>query len=213
MGATVMSDAPVSHDNDASAVQSFTDDDDAPSTHSDTSSGSGHGPWGAIMAAGLGMMAGTSPDAGVNIGKGGLAGLQYATDQRKMDEQAAYRRATIDSNNIYRQGLLGSRAANTEFRYAKLSSDEAIKARSQELQSRGLTIREAQNQATNEYHDGLLGARRDQNAATNSYRDRALGERTSYHDATLGLGREKLDQAAARLQSTGRIPAAAVEFG
>lgn len=34
-------------------------------------------PWMALTAAGLGMMAGTSPFPGVNIGNGGLVGLQY----------------------------------------------------------------------------------------------------------------------------------------
>jgi len=37
-------------------------------------------PWMALMTAGLGMMAGTSPFAGVNIGKGGIAGLKAYTE-------------------------------------------------------------------------------------------------------------------------------------
>jgi hypothetical protein len=39
-------------------------------------------PWAALMAAGLGMAAGTSPFAGVNIGQGGLQGLKTLEAQR-----------------------------------------------------------------------------------------------------------------------------------
>ena len=39
-------------------------------------------PWAAVTAAGLGMMAGTSPFAGVNIGQGGLQGLKTLEQQR-----------------------------------------------------------------------------------------------------------------------------------
>lgn len=49
-------------------------------------------PWAALVSAGLGMMAGTSPFAGVNIGQGGLQGLKTLQDQR----EAARRQATID---------------------------------------------------------------------------------------------------------------------
>lgn len=37
----------------------------------------------ALIAAGLGMLAGQSPNAGQNIGQGALAGLQYLTDYRR----------------------------------------------------------------------------------------------------------------------------------
>ncbi len=40
-------------------------------------------PWMALTAAGLGMMGGTSPYAGVNIGKGGLEGVKALEQQRK----------------------------------------------------------------------------------------------------------------------------------
>ena len=39
-------------------------------------------PWAALTQAGLGMMAGTSPFAGVNIGQGGLAGLKMLEQQQ-----------------------------------------------------------------------------------------------------------------------------------
>ena len=51
---------------------------------------SGHGkessfidsPWAALMAAGLGIMGGTSPFAGVNIGQGGMQGLKTLQEQK-----------------------------------------------------------------------------------------------------------------------------------
>ena len=49
----------------------------------DTSRNFAKSPWLALMNAGFGMMAGTSPYAGVNIGKGPLAGTQTLENQRK----------------------------------------------------------------------------------------------------------------------------------
>jgi len=46
-------------------------------------SGFAGSPWAALMTAGLGMMAGTSPFAGVNIGQGGLAGIKMMEQQRE----------------------------------------------------------------------------------------------------------------------------------
>jgi hypothetical protein len=56
----------------------------------------GLGPWGGVLAAGLGMLGGTSPNAAVNIGRGGLEGLNYAQRQAQMDEQAAERQSNQD---------------------------------------------------------------------------------------------------------------------
>lgn len=49
-------------------------------------------PWAALTAAGLGMLAGTSPFAGVNIGQGGLQGVKTLEAQRA----AAQKDETID---------------------------------------------------------------------------------------------------------------------
>jgi len=49
----------------------------------DWGSGFAKSPWSALTAAGLGIMAGTSPYAGVNIGKGGLEGIKALEQQRK----------------------------------------------------------------------------------------------------------------------------------
>lgn len=55
---------------------------EGPYARQDSSSSFAASPWAALMAAGLGMMAGTSPFAGVNIGQGGLQGLKTLEAQR-----------------------------------------------------------------------------------------------------------------------------------
>ena len=58
-----------------------------------------------LLAAGLGMMSGTSPYAAANIGKGALAGVQ---DYRDTQKQRAAELASIDKNMLgaYRYGSL-----------------------------------------------------------------------------------------------------------
>lgn len=55
---------------------------DAPG-HSHSQDGFMQSPWAALVSAGLGMMAGTSPWAGVNIGQGGLKGMQALEQQQQ----------------------------------------------------------------------------------------------------------------------------------
>lgn len=59
--------------------------------------------WMGITAAGLGMMGGTSPQAGVNIGQGGLKGLEYFTTLQNQDRQ----NAVAQSDVAYKTGTLG----------------------------------------------------------------------------------------------------------
>jgi hypothetical protein len=53
----------------------------------DTSSRFASSPWAALMAAGLGMMAGDSPYAGINIGQGGLQGMKVLEAQRAASQK------------------------------------------------------------------------------------------------------------------------------
>lgn len=69
------------------------------------------GPWGTMLATGLGILSGTSPNAGVNIGRGGLEGLSYAQKQRQVAEESALRRAQMQNTAAYQSGELGYRAA------------------------------------------------------------------------------------------------------
>ena len=59
--------------------------------------------WMGVLAAGLGMMGGSSPNAAVNIGQGGLTGLQEYQGLQNADRQNAATQADI----AYRQGTLG----------------------------------------------------------------------------------------------------------
>ena len=87
--------------------------------------------WTSVLAAGLGMMAGTSPFAGVNIGRGGLEGLQFGEQVHQREEQAELRRQQQDSNNLYRQGLLADKGQGRDIQqqraetYATLSQASA----------------------------------------------------------------------------------------
>ena len=73
-----------------------------------------------LLAAGLGMMGGTSPFAGVNIGQGALAGVQNyanAAKQRGAEQAALYR------NMLYGQHFMSA----DEMAKAKLAQDEQFK--------------------------------------------------------------------------------------
>ena len=70
-------------------------------------------PWEALLAAGLGIMSGTSKFPGVNIGRGATEGLQDYTQQRQQNQQDALRRAQLSQTaaqtaqtGAYQQGEL-----------------------------------------------------------------------------------------------------------
>jgi len=64
-------------------------------------------PWMALAQAGLATMAGTSPFAAVNIGAGGLAGLQYLQSTQGQERQNAQLLANIQQNQaeLQQRGL------------------------------------------------------------------------------------------------------------
>jgi hypothetical protein len=68
-----------------------------------------------LLAAGLGIMGGSSPFAGVNIGRGGLQGLQFGEQARLRDEQADLRRMQAEDLALNRRVLQGvaQQKANT----------------------------------------------------------------------------------------------------
>jgi hypothetical protein len=79
----------------------------------------------ALLAAGLGMMGGTSPFAAANIGQGGLHGLQSLATASKesgaeksaLDRaygQALYRKGIGESTEAYKKGMLANREATLE---------------------------------------------------------------------------------------------------
>jgi len=65
--------------------------------------------WNTLTNVGLGIMGGTSPHAGVNIGRGALEGLKLGNDQK-------FREAQQQANEAYRMGMLdvNNRKADTQ---------------------------------------------------------------------------------------------------
>ncbi|HEX3587807.1 MAG TPA: hypothetical protein VH024_17540 [Candidatus Angelobacter sp.] len=101
-------------------------------SHSDFMSG----PWGTLLAAGLGIMGGRSPYPGVNIGAGGLEGLQVA-------EQAKMRQAQMDSNNLYRSALIGNRQQGLDIQQERASTYGTAVNNRQDYQNQTLALRGA----------------------------------------------------------------------
>jgi hypothetical protein len=99
-----------------------------------------------LLAAGLGMMSGTSPYAAANIGKGALAGVQ---DYRDTQKQRATELASIDKNMLgaYRYGSL-----DKYYTSLGLSKDEKDKLAKETLEEKRFT-REDLNKR---YNMGLL---------------------------------------------------------
>jgi hypothetical protein len=141
-------------------------------------------PWGTLLAAGLGILGGNSPQAGVNIGRGGLQGLQFAENARMRELQA-------ENNALYRQGMVGLRGqsiANTNnYRTSRLGQiDQAAQQRQQvadraaEYRAKGMENNQANAQARLEIARGNqdIAQQRVTNSATTqgitlAQRDRA----------------------------------------
>jgi hypothetical protein len=90
----------------------------------------------ALLAAGLGMMGGTSPYAFANIGQGGLSGISYLSDTNK---QRAAQQAALDKSRItamhygnvgkYYEGQTLSKEERAELQRQKLEADKIKNAR------------------------------------------------------------------------------------
>lgn len=159
------------------------------------------GPWNTLIAAGLGILGGTSPHAGVNIGQGGLKGLEFAEQQKLREQQQQF-------NTLYRQGLLGVRGqgvavqqqrANTADRAVDVRDAtqnraidvrQATAARAQELKAQGMDDAQANAQARLDIARG--------NAATNAtYKGTRLGqidEAQAQRDRALDQGAQRIAQ-------------------
>lgn len=87
--------------------------------------------WTTMLAAGLGMMGGTSPFASVNIGRGGLEGMQMGEQIHQREEQTALRQQQQESNNLYRNALIADKGRGRDIQadraatYAQLSQASA----------------------------------------------------------------------------------------
>ena len=103
----------------------------------------------ALLAAGLGMMAGTSPHAFANIGKGGLEGLQTYSAAQKADQAA--QEALDHSNMLLMQAQRAERSGNSRDATALL--DAAQRAKESHI-AHGLTGLQLKN--TSQYNVGQL---------------------------------------------------------
>ena len=103
----------------------------------------------ALLAAGLGMMGGTSQYAGVNIGKGGLEGLHVYQEAEKAD--AAAQKANEHSQMLLMQAERAERSGNM-----KVAGD--MQARAEQAQQFGITSAQHAEQLkdTKEYQQGSL---------------------------------------------------------
>jgi hypothetical protein len=78
-------------------------------------------PWMAVLQAGLATMGGTNPHALTNIGQGGLAGLSYAAQQQKYQQEIAAQRNQIAVQNADLQNRTA--IANQQGTVAKVNAD------------------------------------------------------------------------------------------
>lgn len=85
------------------------------------------GPGGALIAAGLGILSGTSPHAAVNIGQGGLQGVNFAQQERLRTAQAALKAEQARWTHEYQMGR-NDNAADRNRTYADLSAARASQA-------------------------------------------------------------------------------------
>lgn len=71
-------------------------------------------PWESLLTAGLGMMAGKSPNPLANIGAGGLAGIKDYQTQRQLAIQDQMRADAAKTNAVWRAGQLGNMQDRTQ---------------------------------------------------------------------------------------------------
>lgn len=63
-------------------------------------------PWKMLLYSGLGVMGGTSPNAGVNLGRGAATGMQLAQRDSEREAMMNYRRKQADASAAYHAGML-----------------------------------------------------------------------------------------------------------
>lgn len=81
---------------------------------------------GALLAAGLGMLAGRSPHPGENIGQGGLQGLTFAEQDRQRQAQVALKSAQEQWNRQHQQAMEENAANRTDIYGQRVSSMAAL---------------------------------------------------------------------------------------
>jgi hypothetical protein len=107
----------------------------------------------ALLAAGLGMMGGTSSNAAVNIAAGGIKGLATYQEAEKAD--AAARKANQQSQMLLMQAERAERSGNM-----KVAGD--MQSRAEQARQFGITAEQKAQELkdTKAYHDGALANQR-----------------------------------------------------
>ena len=163
---------------------------------------SANDPWRALLYSGLGIMGGTSPNFGVNVGRGGLQGLQLAEQQRDREQRAdslAAWRQQQGQLGLMREKNLERHQNETEQQAAQRLADEAERWRQQlkqgderlglERENTGLR-REEFNERTNQFWNGTMPWRQ-------SNQDIALSRAVTSADQ----GQQRIDQSSQRIQN------------
>lgn len=120
-------------------------------------------PWAALMAAGAGMMAGTSPFAGVNIGQGATQGVKMLEAQRENERKDLSSQLAIWNANQQAQARADV-AARDARRYTELTAAEKLAANRSKyaagdmfVDKDGNLIPTSRDTATGRLHNAVTG--------------------------------------------------------
>ena len=177
------------------------------------------GPAGALLMAGLGIMGGKSKFPLVNIGEGGMAGLNWAEHQAQLREQQKLRETQADYNNTYRQGVLGNQQQRNQT-YSDIGAGRNANAATRNDINLQLGTDRNQNAANRNDITHELGTDRN-DIARQSEQDRAaaaqrasqmaeqrLQNTLTYQAALLELRRQGMDETVARARLSAAVSGA-----
>lgn len=126
---------------------------------------------------GLGMMGGSSPYAGVNIGRGGLQGLQFAENQKLRQAQqadtAAYRQAVTDNRRYGIDTRAGTAADSTA---ARVQIAQMLNDRVNFWKSKGFNELTANQKAMQDIRSQTLDLNTQKAAVTADQRQQGLDQ-------------------------------------
>ena len=155
-------------------------------------------PWETLIAAGLGIMGGNSPHAAVNIGKGGLQGLQFGEQQRVREEQAQLRQLQQEDLNQWRQATAGIKQQQIPIQQERADTGQSA-MNNRAAYQQGLLAARARGQSDAEFNaqwtQQFKQAGQDLNAA-----DKAV--RSGQAQYRIGQGDQRLQQGDTRIQNS-----------
>lgn len=179
-------------------------------------------PYRMLTNVGLGILGGTSPHAGVNVGKGALTGIALTDKEQNTLETAALRRDQAKTNAMWRAGqriLSEARAANIPVKAA--TDQQRVDQQGRHIDDQGRRIDDQGRLIDAQV--GLAGARsanipvqagiNQQNADTRGAAVNQRADAAGARDATANRGLDiRQDQGDRRLDQTGALNAARQEY-